>query len=113
MPGKTRRDLIADRYGVLTDQHLASGPGVVALAPTKLLENSPNRLEFVVINNGTGRLWLYPSNAVSTTLGVVLAAGGGEVDFNWLEDFDLVGYEWWAIAEIAATPYTCFEVVAR
>jgi hypothetical protein len=110
---RTRSDLIRDRFGLVVQVNRDPGTTVVGLTATQLLNQSPNRLALTIINNGTGRIWLFPGNNPSVTHGIVLAAGGGQVSLVWDDDWDVLGFEWWAIAEVAATPISIIEVVAR
>jgi hypothetical protein len=113
MGARTRADLMHDRFGVDVAVNLDPITALIGTSSTNLLKNSPNRLAFTVINLGTGKVYLHPQSPASATSGIVLAAGGGSVTLVWDEDYDAVGMEWSAVADIVATPILTLEVVAR
>lgn len=84
----------------------------VGVTPVKILDNNPNRLGFTIINLGAGYVMLAPDIEVSATRGIYLASGGGGVNFKWDEEFELVGWEHWAMAQNANTPVFVLEIVA-
>jgi hypothetical protein len=113
MGNRTRADLLRDRFGVDIGVNTDPVVAAVGVAALKVLNNNPNRLAFTLVNLGTGKVYLKPDNTVSIASGIVLTAGGGSVNLEWSTDYDLVGMEWWAIADLAATPILTIEVVAR
>lgn len=113
MGSRTRADLLRDRFGTDIGVNIDPVTAAVALTATRILSNSPNRLAVTIVNLGTAPVYLKPANTVSTSSGIVLAAGGGSVNLDWSTDYDLVGMEWFALAAIAATPILTVEVVAR
>jgi hypothetical protein len=113
MASRTRADLLRDRFNVEVGCNLDPVVAAVGVTALRVLEQDPNRLAFTVINLGTGKVYLRPQSPATPTSGIVLGAGGGSVNLEWQTDYDLVGYEWFAIADLAATPILTLEVVAR
>lgn len=102
-----------DRFGVDVGVNLDPVTATVGTSSVNVLKNNPNRLALTVINLGTAKVYLRPQAPATALSGIVLAAGGGSVNLVWDEDFDLVGMEWSAIADVVATPILTLEVVAR
>ena len=113
MGARTRADLIHDLYGVDCQTNLGGLTDTVGASATQLLRIGPNRLALTIVNNSATTVYVHPTNDVSSSLGVVLAAGGGNLELNWRDDFDVVGLEWWAVAAVAGAKVTIYEVVAR
>ena len=106
-------DLIFREFGVVTDIHVNRLANQVGTSVVKVLDNNPNRLAWTLINLGTGFLMVSNTPEVSATRGIYLASGGGGVNFLWKEEFSAVGWEFYAVAQNAATPIWLLEVVER
>jgi hypothetical protein len=102
-----------DRFGVDVNVNLDPVTAVVGTSSVNVLKNNPNRLAVTIVNLGTGKVYLRPQAPATSTSGIILNAGGGSVNMTWETDYDAVGMEWSAIADIAATPILTIEVVAR
>jgi hypothetical protein len=110
---RTRADLIHDKYGVSTRLALDPVTNTVGATAVLIAPNNPNRLELLMINLSALTVWVKPKNDVSASSGLVLGPNGGYVEFDWDDDYDLVGYEWWAIASGAGASILTMEIVAR
>jgi hypothetical protein len=113
MAGRTRADLLRDRFGVDVGVNLDPVVASVGTTATQILRKNPNRLAFTVINLSAAVVYIKPENTVSTASGIVLAAGGGSVNLVWDEDYDAVGMDWYAVASAGASAILTIEVVAR
>ncbi|MEM2990160.1 MAG: hypothetical protein QXQ02_03145 [Halobacteria archaeon] len=85
---------------------------IVVTTPVRILDNNPNRLAWTIFNLGSGYVMLGFDREISSTRGIYLGSGGGGVNFLWSEEFELVGWELYALAELDDTPIYVIEVVA-
>lgn len=108
---KTLRELLEDRFGVKTTFDTNPVVSSVAATVTKVFSADPNRYAFVLVNTGANDVYLKPSNDVSVGDGVYLAANGGFASLSFDEDFELVGMEWFAIANGGAS--SCYSHVVK
>lgn len=104
---------IAKQIGIDTEPRINPDTASVGLSVVRILPNNPNRFAFVIINLGTFAVYIRPDFQVSATAGIRLAPQGGSFSASWLEDFHLVGWSWYAIADAAAQDIFVLEVVAR
>ena len=73
--------------------------------------NNGERVSLTVVNIGSGNLNLaLSSSLVSTTGGIFLAPGGGEINMNVRDDATLPARQWWVSSGAGTTVYT-LEVV--
>lgn len=110
MPGFLEK-LLSTEFGVRTRASLNPLNAQIALAPTPLLSNNPDRLGWFLVNLGVNDAFIAFDRNVSTTRGIILSSGGGGVNFKWDEEFDLVGYELWGITTIGAVDIFLIEIV--
>jgi hypothetical protein len=104
---------ITREIGVETEPRINPDTGSVGTSVVRVLPGNPNRFAFVVINLGTAAVYLRPDRDVSASAGIRLAPSGGSFAANWREDFHIVGWDWYAIADAAAQSIFVLEVVAR
>jgi hypothetical protein len=104
---------IERELGADTEPRINPDTGSVGTTVVRVLPNNPNRFAFVVINLGAAAVYIRPDNSVSATGGIRLAPAGGSFSANWRDDFHLVGWDWYAIADAAAQDVFVLEVVAR
>lgn len=79
---------------------------------TQIVNNSPDRVNLVITNNGGFNIAVTPFPNGSPTTGIILGAGGGNVTMNVRDDFELVSQTWWGISVGGATTTTAFETLA-
>ncbi len=104
---------IDKELGVETEPRINPDTGSVGLSVVRIAPNNPNRFSLVVINLGSAAVYIRPDRAVSSTAGIRLAPAGGSFSASWRDDFHLVGWDWYAIADAAAQSILVLEVVAR
>lgn len=104
---------IAKDIGIETEPRVNPDVSSVGVAVVRILPNNPNRFGFVIINLGAVAIYIRPDFAVSVTAGIRLAPNGGSFSATWRDDFNLTGWDWYAIAEAAGTEIFVLEVVAR
>lgn len=68
----------------------------IATTPTRVVANDPTRVHFYIINTGTNDINIYPSNTVSSTVGIRLAANGGSIVFKAPDNGNYSTLEWYA-----------------
>ncbi len=106
-------DAIEREVGVPTvptfDPDTASvGVTVVRIAPA-----DSNRLGLLIVNLSAGAVFVKPRRDVASTSGIRLAPNGGSLTLVWREDFHVVGLDWFAVAELAASSIMVLGVGAR
>lgn len=79
---------------------------------TQIVNNSPDRVNLVITNNGGFNIAITPFANGSPTTGIILGAGGGNVTMNVRDDFELVAQNWFGISVGGATTTTAFETIA-
>ncbi len=107
--GKSVRDLITERFGAPVHVAVNRSVASVGLTPVSILRNDPDRLGAVVVNLSLNRLYLGPFVDPSATKGVRLDANGANLGLNWFEDYDVTGWEWFAVADAAGSPVLVLE----
>lgn len=112
MATRTLQDLIRESLGIATFPAVNRVVSQIGVAAEQIMRQQPNRLAFLIVNLGTDSIYVGPFNDVAATKGVQVAASGGNVSAIYTEDFDLVGYEWFGIANVAATPVLILELLS-
>jgi len=106
-------ELIRKELGV--DTYLKINPltDTIKTSRTKILHNNPDRVAFLLINLGENDIYVAPDENVAVGNGILLKAAGGAFSAWYKEDFHLVGFDWWGIAENADVKIYMMEVIAR
>lgn len=108
---ETLQTLLTRQFGVKTRTR-ATAPGFqVGTSIVQVLRQNPNRLAAVIINLSANAVYVSPDGITSATHGISLSPSGGALTLLWNEDFDMVGYEWNAIAAVAASDVFVLEVL--
>lgn len=105
-------DIIQRTFGVATRTRVSDAGATIGVAISTILRQNPNRLAATIINLGGSAIYVAPLGAPSATRGIRLAPTGGSVILKWDEDFDVLGYEWAAIADAAGIAYFAIEIIA-
>lgn len=106
------RDLIVERFGRPVTPFENRTVTSVGLTAAIFLRQDPDRLGFLIVNLSVNNLWIGPFANVSTTKGIKIPPSGGSVTSTWDEDFDVVGKEWYAIADGAGSAILTEEYIA-
>lgn len=96
-------ELLQSLYGVQTSYEINPTVSQVETALTKVLSYDPNRFGVVLVNTGSATIYLSPENSVAVGQGIALLPNGGAMVLEWDKDFELCSYEWYAIADGAAS----------
>lgn len=79
----------------------ADGAVTVGTAPTRILQNNPERMSLGIVNIGSSDVYISPNSNVSNAKGIVLLAGGGSFTCNVRDDLTLPTLEWWCVSTAA------------
>ncbi len=104
-------DLLEKQFNVLTTFEINPEVDAVAVTKTRILDNNPRRLSFVLVNLGAVFISISPQSNVSLTRGIYLVPNGGTLSMVWTEDFMMPTFEWWAIANGANANIYVMEVL--
>ena len=113
MAHDTLADQIRKLLGADTSTQINRVVSQIGVAAIPILRQQPNRLAFVIINLGTDQIFVGPFNNPSSTRGIQLGASGGNLTAVYFEDFELVGREWFGIANLAATDVLIMELITE
>lgn len=79
---------------------------------TQIVNQSPDRVNLVITNNGGFNIAVTPFPNGSPSTGIILGAGGGNVTMNVRDDFEFTAQAWWGISVGGASTTTFFEEIA-
>jgi len=108
----TLHDLLIEKFRVKTRAIENPVEDTVGTAPVRVLNNNPNRLGWLIVNQSANTVYVALSNRVSATYGVRLDANGGFCSMVWDEDFHATGWAVWAIATGVDSKIYVLEIVA-
>lgn len=103
MPAKTLRDFMRERMGVSTTPVINPLISSVGTTATRLFRQNPNAVALLIVNLSTVAMYAGPFINPSSSRGITIGAGGGNLSLIWFEDFELVGMEWYIVADAAAS----------
>ncbi len=109
MATKTLGDLVQDFLGVKTFHRDNPVTATVGLASQTLLRQNPNRVAFLVVNLSPNNVHIGPFGDVSSSKGILASPSGGNIVAHYREDFDIVGLEWFGIANVAGSAVLVIE----
>lgn len=104
---------IAAEIGVDTVPRFNPDTATVGTSVVRIAPNNPNRFALLIVNLSAVAVYVKPANDVSASSGVRLAPNGGTFGLSWRDDLHLVGWDYYAIADAAASSILVMEVVAR
>ena len=106
-------DLIAAEVGRPTVPVFDPLVTSVGTSVVRVLDPGPDRVSFIIVNLSAVAIYVAPRLGVSATSGIRLAPNGGSLSLSWRDDFHLVGWEWYAVADAAASAILTLAGVAR
>ena len=83
----------------------------VFVTRTTILRNNPNRVYWVMINEGANDIRVSFDPSITAVSGFVLAASGGIIICDWFNEGETVGYEVYGIAVGVDTRVRVREVI--
>lgn len=78
---------------------------------TQILKNNPNRVGWIIINEGTYDVKVSPTNYLSAYTGWLLPANGGVISMNWKDDGEGVSQELYAVTVASVSALRIREVI--
>lgn len=93
---------VEQRFGKKTQTRQNPVTASVATTVTKVLNNNPDRVHWILVNLSANDVFVTWDNSPSSTRGVKVAAGGGALVLDVEEDGELVAWEANAIASVGA-----------
>lgn len=109
----TLTELLQSIYGLRTVSKTNQLVDTVATTTTHILKANPNRLNVLIVNNGTNAMFILPSRDVNTTKGIYVSPYGGFVSLAWSTDYELLGQDWFAISTSGSTEVTIIETLSQ
>ena len=100
---QTLDELVQTRLGVKTTVRVNDQLSSVGVTAARALILDPNRVAFAIVNLSPNIVYTGPVANVSSTRGFRLNPNGGHYLGLWDEDLHLTGYEWFVIADAAAS----------
>lgn len=109
---RTVHDLVRERFG--TSGFPIVNPTVSTLGTTagQAARQNPNRLGVLFMNLSLNNMFLGFWPDVSSTKGIRLGANGGFYKSVWFEDFEMPAWEWFGIADGAASALLVVEILS-
>jgi hypothetical protein len=109
---RTVGELIRERFGLHVAPRVNRSLTSVGTTAARLWPNDPDRLAALLVNLSVNQLWGGWWPDVSSTKGIRVGPSGGSWELVWYDDFDLVMYEAFVIADVAASTLLTVEWVA-
>lgn len=78
---------------------------------TRVLDNNPRRVAWLIVNISVNQGFLSFDNSVSSSNGIILGAGGGSVSVEVDEDGETPAWEAYAVTTGAAGIFWVYEVI--
>lgn len=83
------------------------------LPATLIVSNNPNRVGLVISNPSNAQMYVSFEAAMGLTDGVTIVPNGGTLSMIWSEDFDQIGWAWYAVASIDDSKLNILESILR
>lgn len=93
----TLAEYVAGKFGGHTTVRRNPGDTSITTSASEVAKNNPQRIQLVIVNLGSSRIFVDSHEGVSSTQGVPLDPGGSMVLIAE-EDGEDVGRDWWAVA---------------
>ena len=103
--------LLRERLGAETFVRTNALLSQVGTTAARMLAQDPQRVGFIVVNLSANLVYVGPFGNPSATRGILVGPNGGNVIARWQEDLSVVGYEWWAVADAAASDVLVMEYI--
>ncbi len=106
-------EYIEKHFGIKTIPRINPEADTVSTTVVKILKNNPDRIGFLIFNLGDYTVYIAPNNKVTANYGMSLASAGGFINMVAKEDFELVGYEFYAVSPGGSSKIWVMELVAE
>jgi hypothetical protein len=111
MPPTSVRELLDAKYGVPLTTEENNEVSSVGVAAVRLVRQNPKRVGFLVVNLSLNNMYIRPARAASSSAGVRLDANGGNASVWFEQDGEVTGWEWFVVADGAASPVLVLETI--
>ena len=108
----TLSDMIQELFAVKTAARISQVTVSNVVPVTQIADNNPNRLSLIISNPSDNRIHVSFERDFVVDEGIVLTAIGGFMSFLWSEDFDVVGWSMFGIAENAPSIMNVLEIIS-
>jgi len=109
---RSLHELVKQFLGVASRPLVAAAPTATAGAAAELLmPNNAARAAFVFVNLSVNAAYLMIDNGVLATRGIYVPPNGGNMVSWWMEDLEMVGYDWWIITPAGASEYLLMQFI--
>ena len=75
----------------------------VGTSVLQLLRNDPNRVGWSLINLSPNAMFILHESSVSTTNGLRVSPNGGSAITRWKDDYHWLAWDWFIVADAAAS----------
>jgi hypothetical protein len=96
------RQLLKEQLRVDTFEAINREGTTVGVTAQRLLRQTPYRVAVHVVNLSAATFHAGPFRNPSSSKGITIGPGGGNLVLVWYEDFTLVGQEWFIVSDAAA-----------
>jgi hypothetical protein len=110
---ETLTELLREKLGVGSYPAVNRRLAQAGVAAALVFTNDPNRIGFYLVNLSLNAMYAGPFNNPSSTRGFYIGPNGGSLIVDWREDGHLVGWEWWVIADGAASALLAVELLTK
>ena len=105
------RELIQSRLGCPTTSRASPDPSTIGVVAAQILKLDSRRIAAQIINLSTQVIYVTPIGVPSATIGIRLEPNGGALALSFLEDGEVVAWEWLALATGALSNYLALETL--
>lgn len=109
-PARSLRELLEQYFGVPYSPVTGRGASSVGTTVMQVLRQVPVRLGATIVNLSLNNVYLSPKGDVSSSNGIKLQPNGGSLTLDWHNDGELVAWEWFGIADGAASALYVVEI---
>jgi hypothetical protein len=95
---KSLHDLIQSFYGVETVHNINRTASSVGTTVSKICNSNPKRVYLTIINLSVNNVYVMFDGQVSSTRGIFISPSGGSFVLRWIDDFNLLSSEIYAVA---------------
>jgi len=106
----TLAEFVFLKFGGHTTVRRNPGSTSITTTASKIFKNNPQRVQLVIVNLGSSRIFIDSAESVSSTLGIPIDPGGSIV-VSADEDGEDVGRDWWGVAVSGTQTIFAKEVV--
>lgn len=98
---KTLYELLEAQYKVQSYGKVTPVDVGTTLPATEVAPLNPNRTGLLFSNVSDAIIYISLEKAMGLTEGIAVVPNGGALSLNWLEDFYITGWAWYAVANAA------------